>query len=166
MRETKKRSTRFNLFIANNQIKNRHIGKSRRSIFSVTEITKIKKLERFIFTKAIDSEFDSVDQNFLISTLEIYGFGENFILGVKILLRDQELCVINNGTNTKYFSFGRGTHQGSPISDFLFVLALEIIFLLTKLKHEIEGITIFNHNYLYSAYADDRAYVVQHILFL
>ena len=37
----------------------------------------------------------------------------------------------------KYFSFGRGYHQGDPISAFLLVLALEILFHLIKSKPEI-----------------------------
>ena len=51
----------------------------------------------------IEKAFDLLDHNFLISTLEKYGFGKNFILWVKILLRNQELCIINGGTTTKYF---------------------------------------------------------------
>ena len=77
----------------------------------------------------IEKAFDSLDQNFLISALEIYGFGKNVIFWVKILLKDQESCVINSGTTTKYFSLGRGARQGYPISGFLFVLALEVFFI-------------------------------------
>ena len=103
----------------------------------------------------IEKAFDSLDHNFLISTLEKYGFGKNFILWVKILLRDLESWVINGGTTTKYLSLGRCVRQGDPISPFLFVLALEVLLILTKSKPEIEGMTIFDYNYLYSAYADD-----------
>ena len=61
---------------------------------------------------------DSLDHNFLIFTLEKYGFGKNFISWVKILLRDQEYCVINGGTATEYLSHGRGACQGDPTSPF------------------------------------------------
>ena len=75
----------------------------------------------------IEKAFDSLDYDFLMLTLEIYGFGKNFILWVKILLRDQESCVINGVTTTKYFSLGRGARQGDPISAILFILALETL---------------------------------------
>ena len=65
----------------------------------------------------IAKAFDSLDHSFLISTLEKYGFGKKFILWVKILLRDLELCVINGGT-TK--SLGRGVCEGDQIGAFLF----------------------------------------------
>ena len=109
----------------------------------------------------IEKAFDSLDHNFLISTLEKYGFGQNFILWIKILLNDKKSCVINGGKTTKYFMLGRGARQGDPISAFLFILALEILFLLIKTKPEIAGLTIFDHGYLYSAYADDTTFFLK-----
>ena len=42
----------------------------------------------------------------------------------------------------------------------LFVfLALEVLFILVKLKSEIEGLTIFDYNYLYFAYADIQPFL-------
>ena len=58
--------------------------------------------------------FDSLDQNFVTSTLEKYGFGQKFIL---------------------YLS-----GKDEPIS---------ALFLLIKIKHEIAGMTFFDHYYLY-----------------
>ena len=74
---------------------------------------------------------------------------------LKILLKNQESCVLNGGTTTKYFLLGRGSCQGDPISAYLFVLALEILFQLIKSKPEVIGFTVFDHCYLYSAYADN-----------
>ena len=91
----------------------------------------------------IEKAFNLLDHNFLIFTLEKYGFGKNVILWVKILLRDQWSCVINGATTTKEFSLGRGAHQGDSFSPFLFVLGLEALFILIKLKPEIEGMKIW-----------------------
>ena len=109
----------------------------------------------------IEKAFDSLDHKFLIYALEKYGFGKNFISWVKILLRNQESCVLNGGTTTKYFLLERGARQGDPISAYLFVLALEILFQLIKSKSEIKGLTIFDLCYLYSAYADDTTFFFQ-----
>ena len=135
-------------------VKNRHIRESGRLISDIIEITKIRKIG-FLVTIDIEKAFDSLDHNFLISTVEKYGFGQNFILWIKILLNHQESCVINGGKTTKYFMLGRGARQGDPISAILSILVLEILFLLIKTKPEIAGLTIFDHCYLYSAYADD-----------
>ena len=83
------------------------------------------------------------------------------ILWIKILLNDQESCVFNGGKATKYFMISGGARQGYPISAFLFILELEILFLLIKTKPEIAGLAIFDHCYLYSAYADDTTFLLK-----
>ena len=84
---------------------------------------------------------------------------------MKILLNDQELCVISSGKTTKYFMLGRGACQGDLISAFLFILALEILFLLIKTKLEIAGLTVFDHCYLCSAYADDTTFFLKDTIY-
>ena len=74
---------------------------------------------------------------------------------MKILLRGEKSFVFNSGETTEYFSLGRGVRQGDTISDFLFALNLEVLFILIKLKLEIEGMAILDYNYPYFAYADD-----------
>ena len=108
-----------------------------------------------------EKAFDSLDQTFLTYALEKFSFGKKFISWVKILLRNQESSVLNGGTTTKYFLLGRGASQGDPISAYLFVLALEILFQLIRSKPEIKGLIIFDHCYLYSAYADDTTFFLQ-----
>ena len=80
-------------------VKNRHIGESWKLISDIIEMTKIRKIG-FLVTMDIEKAFDSLDHNFLISTLEKYGFGQYFILWIKILLNDEEPCVINGGKTT------------------------------------------------------------------
>ena len=53
--------------------------------------------------------------------------------------------------------------SGDPISAYLFILALEILFILIKNNENIQGIRIFEQTYLYSAYADDTTFFLKNI---
>ena len=77
---------------------------------------------------------------------------------IEKILKNQESCVINGGTTPKYFKLNRGACQGDTISGYLFFLALEILFLLIKENSHIKGLNIFDHCFLYSAYADDTTF--------
>ena len=91
-----------------------------------------------------------MDHSFLISVLKQFGLGENFIDWIKILLYKQESCVLNGGFITKYFNLEKGARQGDPISGYLFILALEILFLLIKNETSIKGNKVFDYVFLYT----------------
>ena len=84
-----------------------------------------------------------------------FGFGKKCITLIETLLKDHQSCVINGGTSTRYFNLERGARQGYPVSVYLFILVLEILFPFIKNHPEIKGIEIFEHCFLYTAYADD-----------
>ena len=105
-----------------------------------------------------EKAFDSLDQDFLSSALRKFGFGKNFITWIKTLLKDQPLCVINDGKTTQYFNLQRGYRQGDPISAYLVIQALENLFVLIKKNPEIKDVEIFEHCFLYTAYAYDTSF--------
>ena len=107
--------------------------------------------------------FDSVNYFFLISILERYGFGDDIIKWIEKLLKNQESCILNGGKTTRYFKLERGTQEGDPISEYLFILVLEIAFIFIKTNNNIEGLNIFNHNFLYTAYADDTTFFIKNV---
>ena len=119
-------------------------------------------MEGFLVTMDVEKAFDS-DHKFLISDLKKFGFAQNFILWIEIILNNQESCVIKGRTTTKYFKLNRGAHQGYPISAYLFILVFEILFLLIKENPHIKGLNIFDHCYLYSAYADDTTFFLKDV---
>ena len=84
----------------------------------------------------IEKAFDSMDHSFLIEALKVFGFGETFITWIKIILKNQESCVMNGGVSTGYFNLSRGARQGDPISAYLFVIVLEGFFCYDKEKSQ------------------------------
>ena len=77
------------------------------------------------------------------------------------LIANQEACVINGGHITTYFRLESGAKQGHSISAYLFVLALELSFFLKKSNKNIHGINKFNHDFLYTVYADDTTFFLK-----
>ena len=106
----------------------------------------------------IKKAFDSVSHEFLLLILEYYGFGPNFISWIKLLLLNQQSSAFNGGESTGYFKLGRGCRQGDPISAYLFIMVIEIIFLMVRDNNLIKGLKIFDFEYKQTAYADDSSF--------
>ena len=51
----------------------------------------------------IEKVFDSLDHKFILAVLKKFGFHENFVSWVAVLLNNQESFVINSGSTTQYF---------------------------------------------------------------
>ena len=84
-------------------VQNRNIGESGRLISDIIEIANTRQMEGFLVTMDVEKAFDSLDHKFLISVLKKFGFVQNFISLIEIILQNQEPCVISGGTTTKCF---------------------------------------------------------------
>ena len=52
----------------------------------------------------------------------------------------------------------RGTRQGGPISAYFFILVLEIAYIFIKESENIQGLKIFNNQFLHTAYIGDTIF--------
>ena len=104
----------------------------------ISDVIEMCDILDILVTMDIEKAFDSLNHDFLLSVLKEFGFSENFIHWIKLLLNNQQLCVINGGFTTPYFNLEKGTLQGDPILAYLFILALEFLFKLIKNNADIE----------------------------
>ena len=75
----------------------RCINESGRLISDLLSVTKKMKVKGYLVTINIEKAFDSLDDTFLISALETFGFGKAFIDRIKIVLNEQKSYVIIEG---------------------------------------------------------------------
>ena len=61
------------------------------------------------------------------------------------------------------FPLKRGTRQGDPIAAYLFIIVLEIFFIMVRENPNINKLNIFDKNFLQTAYADDTTFFVSDI---
>ena len=79
--------------------------------------------------------------------LENYGFNQDFLNWIRILLQNQESYVINCGKRTRYFPLKIGIQHGHPISVYLLIPVLEIVFIFIKESKNVQDLTIFNNQF-------------------
>ena len=141
-------------------VKGRYIGESIRLISDILDISSKLNIPGYMLTVDLQKAFDSIDHVFLVACLEKFGFGKNFIEWISILLKDNESCISNGGHTTKYFKLNRGARQGDPIAAYLFIIVLEIFFIMIRSNKDINPLRILDFSYLLSAYADDTTFFV------
>ena len=59
--------------------------------------------------------FNSIEHSFIFFALERFDFEEPFKKWIRLLYKDTELSVINNGYTSDWFKPRRGIMQGCPI---------------------------------------------------
>ena len=106
----------------------------------------------------IKKAFDSSDHDFLVNVLIKFGSGSNFISWIKLMVNSQQ-----SATNP-YINLGKGVLQGDPVPVYLFILALEALFVFIKSNENIKGKELFKYLFLYTVYADGSTFFLRDIL--
>jgi len=75
----------------------------------------------------IRKDFDTMDWNFLLLVLKMFGFHPVFCDWIRAILHSARLSVMVNGNVVGFFPCKRGVRQGDPLSPLLFCLAEEVL---------------------------------------
>ena len=148
-------------------IKGRFIGQNIRSVLDIMDYTKTFKVPGLLLCLDFRKAFDSLEWNFMHSTIEKFKFGQSFSKWVRILYNEPIAMVKVNGFISEPIKQSRGIRQGCPISALLFILSTEILAISILDNDKIVGIDIpiannsdMNHSKL-SQYADDTTIVLK-----
>ena len=113
-------------------IKGRYIGHNIRLINDVVDYYDEKQMKGILLNIDFKKAFDSLEWDFIFSTLATFNFGPSFIQWIRTIYKSPVACVKNNGYLSDTFQISRGIRQGCPVSALLFVLSVEM--LATKIR--------------------------------
>ncbi|CAM2113264.1 unnamed protein product [Caretta caretta] len=134
------------------------------NLFLVRDLLELGHRDGLLFVLlSLDQEkvFDRVDDGYLLSTLQAFGFGPQFVDFLRVLYASAECLVKLNWTLTEPVSFGRGVRQRCPLSGQLYALAIEPF--LCLLRRRLTGLVLWEPELqlILSAYADDMLLMIQ-----
>ena len=142
-------------------VKGRTIFDAVRTISDVMEFTKMRDYQGIMTAIDFEKAFDSLNWNFLLKSLELFGFGESFLGWIKTFYKNISSCVINNGFSTPSFNLKRGVRQGDPLSPSLFIIVLELLAVSIRNNDQIRGIAVDGSEIKLVIFADDMTSFVR-----
>ena len=83
------------------------------------------KCKSFLFKVDFEKAFDSINWNYLDSTMRQMGFGDKWRFWIRGCLSSSWTSVLINGSTSKEFPITKGVRQRDPLSPFLFIIAME-----------------------------------------
>lgn len=92
---------------------------------------------RCAFKVDIKKAYDSVNWNFLLNTLELYGFPGIFIGWIRECVTTTSYSICLNDELHDYFQGKKGLRQNDHISLFLFILVMQVLFTIIKSRVRI-----------------------------
>ena len=121
-------------------IKGRSIVDHIRLIDDIINFSGKKKSPGMIVSLDYQKAFDSIEKSSILSALQKFNFGSNFIKLVSTLINNTESCVQNGGWLSGFFDVERGIRQGCCVSPILFIIVAEFMSIKIRNNDNINGL--------------------------
>ncbi len=136
-------------------VKGRHISNNIRLVLDLLDYSEFVHSDTIILFLDFYKAFDTIEHEFLLQSLKLFGFGDSFVNVIKMFYKEISSSVIVNLNTSQRFVIKRGVRQGCPISPFLFILVTELLSLSIMHNQNLKGISIFDREIKISQLADD-----------
>ena len=131
------------------------------NIYDIMHYLESKDIPGLLMLIDFEKAFDSVSWPFLYSVLDFFNFGFSFITWIKTFNSNINASILQMGFLSDSFAIiERGCRQGDPIAPYLFLLCAQILFLMIDNNKYIKGITVKDHSFNISQFADDTTLVL------
>ena len=141
-------------------LERRLIGENIRIIEDIINFTDCASKPGLLLFLDFQKAFDSLEWSFIKKSFQYFNFGQSLISWIKHFYNDITSSVQNNGWVSEPFSLTRGVRQGCPLSQYLFIVAAEILGNVIRKKKEVKGIYVEDTEFKISQYADDTTLIL------
>ena len=153
-------------------IKGRNISSVIRLIDDTIEYINSSKQSGILLAVDYKRAFDSISKEYMIYAFKTFGFGENFIKWIQLLLNNTESSINYLGWISESFKVECGVRQGCPFSPLAFIIGLELLALKIRSNVGTQGITLpvprmsasVSMSLKIAMYADDITLFLRNIL--
>ena len=104
--------------------------------------------------------YDSLSLSFMKNVLKSFNFGPSIIKWISPFNNKTQVTINHGGNLSSYFYTERGCKQGDPISQYLFILCIEILAIKMKNNEKIKGIKKIYKEFIPTQYADDTSVIL------
>ena len=142
-------------------ISGRSVSDNLLSIMFMKDYCCDENIEAVLISLDAKKAFDSVDHRYIETTLEQYGFGQNFINYFRVLYKDLTARILINGYQSELIKILRGVKQGDALSCSIFIICIDPLLRNINADPAITAVEVKTRiskktvNYKAGAFADD-----------
>ena len=123
-------------------VNGRYINEANRLIQDIITYADTENMDGLIVFLDQTKAFDRIEWPWVKMCLKRFGFGENTLQWVYMLLKSSKTAIQTNGFISEYFSISRSIKQGCPVAPILYILQAEAMACAVRNDTNIEGLKL------------------------